>query len=62
MLKQFGVSANETYQLDFLKIANLNCLRKEQRPAPFVEHSVHSPLSALKGEQKWNCLANYWNL
>ena len=52
MLKQFGVSANETYQLDFLKIANLNCLRKEQRPAPFVEHSVYSPLSALKGEQK----------
>ena len=46
MGKQFGVSADQTYQQDFS-----TALLKEQRPAPFVEHLVHSLLPA-KGEQK----------
>ena len=56
MLKQFGVSTNEIYQEDFLKVAAWNRSRKEQRSAPFVEHPVHSLLS-VESEQKWNAYA-----
>ena len=54
--KQLGVSADETYQSDFLEAAVLNfsakgatTLRKERRLA--VEHPGHS-LSQQKSEQK----------
>ena len=53
MLKQYGVSSNEIYQEDFLKVAVLTALRKEQRSDPFVEYPVHSLLLA-ESEQKWN--------
>ena len=51
MLKQFGVSTNKIYQEQFFKDLFKIALRKEQRWAPFVEHSVHSFLLA-ESQQK----------
>ena len=58
MFKQFGVSTNEIYQEGFLKVHVLKrstkgaTLRKEQRPAPFVEHPAHGLLSAESEQNK----------
>ena len=46
MFKQFGVSTNKIYLEDFFKDLFQTTLRKEQRSAPFVQHSVHSFLLA----------------
>ena len=45
MLQQIEVKANEIYQSDFLKAANLNCSTKGARLASFVKYAVYSPLS-----------------
>ena len=49
MLKQFGLSPNEIYQEDFLKVPVLN-LYERSNP---VGHPVHSLLSA-ESKYKWN--------
>ena len=59
MLQEFGIRANEIYQQDFLKVADLNRSTKEQWPAPFVEQAFHGLLSA-ESEQNWNASA-IWN-
>ena len=46
MLNQFGVSTNEIYQEDCLKVAVLNRSTKKAKTAPFAELPVHSLLSA----------------
>ena len=45
MLKQFGVSTNESYQEAFLKVLVLNDSTKGATAAPFLEHPVQSVLS-----------------
>ena len=51
MVKQCGVSTNEICQEGFLKAPVLNHSTKGATTAPFLEHPVHSILSAL-GEEK----------
>ena len=50
--KQFGLSADKTYQQDFLKATVLHYSAKGARPAPFVEHSGHSLVSATSEQTK----------
>ena len=52
MLKQFGVSTNETYQEGFLKVLVLKHSKKGGTPVPFLEHPVHSVLSAVSEENE----------
>ena len=51
MLNQFGVTTNKIYEKDFFKDLFQTTLRKEQRSAPFVEHALHSLLSAESREK-----------
>ena len=46
MLKQFEESTNEIYQEGILKVPVLNRSTKGATTAPFLEHPVHSVLSA----------------
>ena len=46
MLKQFEESTNEIYQEGILKVPVLNRSTKGATTAPFLEHTVHSVLSA----------------
>ena len=48
MRKQFGVSADEVYQLDFLDVAVLKRSTKGTMTCSFHIHTFHSLLSAEK--------------